>query len=87
MEAPMMRQTTARSIPPKVVELFNGARQLTTVERLALAKLLLDSILVDQSVEETDWSMMGLEAFQKDWDNADDAVYDHWRELYDVSPR
>jgi hypothetical protein len=44
-------------------------------------------VSADQSVEETDWSMMGLEAFQKDWDNADDAVYDHWRELYDVSPR
>ncbi len=73
--------------PPRVAEVFNGATQLTTIERLILAQLLLESILVGESSDEADWSAMSLDAFQRDWDNAEDAIYDNWRELYGVSAR
>lgn len=82
-----MTMTAVKTAPPRVAEIFKGARQLTPIERLALAKLLLDSVLTGESNEEASWSAMGLDAFQKDWDNPDDAIYDNWRELYDVPAR
>jgi len=50
------------------------------VERLALAKLLLESILASEPDDETNWSAMSLDTFQKDWDNAEDAIYDNWED-------
>ncbi len=55
------------------------------IMRLMLAKLLLDSILTNEPTDETDWSHLSLETFQKDWDNSEDAVYDDWRKHYGVS--
>jgi len=57
------------------------------MERLALARLLLESVLAGEPGEETDWSAMGLAAFQKDWDNAEDAIYDDWRRYYGIPAR
>jgi len=59
----------------------------TAVERLALAKLLLESILIGELDDEADWSAMSLDSFQRDWDNAEDTVYDNWRELYGAPAR
>ena len=67
--------------------MFKEARQLTTVERLALAKLLLESVLASEPGDEANWSAMSLDTFQRDWDNAEDAIYDNWRELYGVPTR
>ncbi len=75
------------TVPSQVAEAFGEARHLTVMERLALAKLLLESVLVSELSEETDWSARGLAAFQKDWDNAEDAIYDNWREQYGVPTR
>jgi hypothetical protein len=49
-----------------------------------LAKLLLDSIVTPETDEEADWQQLSLTAFVADWDNPEDAIYDNWRELYDV---
>jgi hypothetical protein len=57
------------------------------MERLALARLLLESVLAGEPGEEMDWSAMGLAAFQKDWDNVEDAIYDDWRVHYSVPAR
>jgi len=83
----MTMRAAVRSVPPQVAEVFDGARRLTTVERLALAKLLLESILASEPDDETNWSAMSLDTFQKDWDNAEDAIYDNWKELYGVPAR
>ena len=80
----MTTKTAVGTVPSRVAEIFYGARQLTTVERLALAKLLLESILAGEPDDETHWLAMSLDTFQRDWDNADDAIYDNWRELYGV---
>jgi len=66
---------------------MDGCRGLTAMERLALARLLLESVLAGEPGEETDWSAMGLEAFQKDWDNAEDAIYDDWKVHYGIPAR
>jgi hypothetical protein len=66
---------------------MDGCRYLTAMERLALARLLLESVLAGEPGEETDWSAMGLAAFQKDWDNAEDAIYDDWRRYYGIPAR
>ncbi len=83
----MVMEATVNTTPPRVVEIFNGAKQLPMMERLALAKLLLESILASEASDETDWTAMSLASFQQDWDNAEDAVYDNWRELYDIPAR
>lgn len=83
----MTTKAAVRTVPPRVAEIFDGARRLTTVERLALAKLLLESVLADEPDDETNWSAMSLDTFQRDWDNAEDAIYDNWKELYGVPAR
>ena len=80
-----MSMLTTEATPSGLVTIFEQAKQLTTVERLTLAKLLLDSVLTDEPSEEVDWSALSLSTFQKDWDNPEDAIYDDWRKLYGVS--
>ena len=70
--------------PRQVSRLFEAARQLQAKERLVLARLLLDSILDTDLETEADWSAIGLAAFEKDWDNPEDAIYDNWRAHYGV---
>jgi len=83
----MAMRVTVGTIPPQVAEIFSGVKRLTTVERLVLAKLLLESVLVSEPSDEANWSAMSLDSFQKDWDNAEDAIYDNWRELYGIPAR
>ncbi len=78
---------TVEAVPPSVAEIFSKVERLTSTERLTLAKLLLESVLTGEPEKETDWAAMSLSAFQKDWDNAEDAIYDNWRELYGVPAR
>jgi hypothetical protein len=83
----MTTRAAVRTVPPQVAEIFSGTKRLTTVERLALAKLLLESVLASELGDEADWSAMSLDTFQRDWDNPEDAIYDNWRELYGVPTR
>lgn len=82
-----MTFTASTAASQRVTQIFKGARQLTTMERLTLAKLLLESVLTDEPDEDASWSALSLDAFQKDWDNAEDAIYDDWRKLYGVPAR
>ena len=38
--------------------------------------------LSDSKVEQQGWSFLSEDSLQRVWDNAEDAVYDNWRELY-----
>ena len=80
-----MNVLTTGMVPSGFATIFEQARQLTTVERLMLAKLLLDSVLTNELSDEADWSALSLSIFQKDWDNPEDAIYDDWRKHYGVS--
>ncbi len=82
-----MTMMTMQTVSPQAAKMFKEARQLTTVERLALANLLLESILAGEPGDEANWSAMSLDTFQRDWDNAEDVMYDNWRELYGVPAR
>ncbi len=82
-----MATGAVRTVPRRVIEILNGARQLAPVERLTLANLLLESVLVEELDQETDWMAMSLDSFQKDWDNPEDAIYDDWRDHYGVPAR
>ncbi len=75
------------TISPRVSDILNSAKRLTAMERLMLAKLLLDDIVSDEVEDESDWQALSLSALQKDWDNPEDAIYDNWRELYGVPAR
>jgi hypothetical protein len=76
-----------QAISPRVTKVISAARRFTAKERLVLAKLLLDSLVVDEVEDKVDWLKMSLTAFEQDWDNPDDAIYDQWRELYGVPAR
>lgn len=69
----MATGVAGRTVPQRVIEILNGARRLAPVERLALANLLLESVLVEELDQEADWLAMSLDSFQKDWDNSEDA--------------
>ena len=71
----------------RVTQVFDIAKEFTTSERLILAKLLLDSLIVDEAADETDWNNMSLASFEKDLDNPEDAVYDNYEEEYDILAR
>lgn len=75
------------AISPRVTEVLSVVRRFSTQERLVLAKLLLDSIVTNEGEDEADWHQMSLATFEQDWDNEEDAIYDHWRELYGVPTR
>lgn len=72
---------------PQIAEVLAIAARLTVTERLLVARLLLDSVLTKEIDEEDDWQSLSLSAFEKEWDNDEDAIYDNWRELYGVSTR
>jgi len=40
--------------------------------------------LLDERTDRQGWSSLSETALQRVWDNKEDAVYDNWRELYDV---
>lgn len=75
------------TIAPRVQRAFARNVQLPPLERLALAKLLLESVLSETHHEEADWMALGLETFQRDWDNDEDAIYDNWQAHYDLATR
>jgi hypothetical protein len=82
--------TITTGISSRVSKVLNVTQQFSSTERLLLAKLLLDSIVAHEIVAheiegDADWQRLGLAAFERDWDNPDDAIYDNWRELYGVS--
>lgn len=75
------------TLPPRVAEIFDKVDRLTSTERLTLAKLLLESVLTGEPGDEADWMALSLSTFEGDWDNAEDAIYDNWREHYYIPAR
>jgi hypothetical protein len=73
------------NLPARVKQTWANIRQFNHEERLILAKLLLDSVVTPEADEEADWQQLSLAAFEAEWDNPEDAIYDNWRELYNVS--
>lgn len=80
-------RTRKLTMSPRITEVLNAVQNFTSTERLILARLLLDSILTSKTEDDADWMNLGLASFQKDWNNSEDAIYDNWRELYDISER
>ncbi len=65
--------------PLEMTEVLGLAKRFSPRERLVMAKLLLDSVVSEDTEDELDWQAMSLAAFEKDWGNAEDAIYDNWR--------
>ena len=80
-------RTQTLTMSPRVTEVLNVVQNFSASERLILARLLLDSILNSETEDNADWMNLSLSSFQKDWDNPEDAIYDNWRELYDIPER
>jgi len=80
-------EVLATHLPTHVATALDALRRLTALERLTLAKLLLESVLADEWSEQAAWTALGLSSFERDWDNDEDAIYDNWREHYGVPAR
>ena len=65
------------------------ATQLTEDQVIAKALEILFSLtdILDARAERRGWSFLSEDAFQRVWDNDEDAAYDNWRELYGVPAR
>ena len=72
---------------PRIAEVLSIADNLTLAERLFVARWLLDSVLNKEIEDEVDWQDLSLSAFEKEWDNEEDAIYDNWRTHYGVPTR
>lgn len=73
------------STTERIAEVLTVADRLTSAERLIVARWLLDSVLTKDADDEADWQELSLTAFENDWDNEEDAIYDDWRTHYGVS--
>lgn len=72
---------------PRIAQVLTVAHRLTAAERLFVARWLLDSVLTKEIDEEADWQQLSLAAFEAEWDNEEDAIYDDWRTHYGVPAR
>jgi hypothetical protein len=62
-----------------------AARQgISTVDLIHRA---IDTMITSEATAAADWQALGLSTFEASWDNADDAVYDDWREHYGLESR
>ncbi|MBL7065624.1 MAG: hypothetical protein ISS49_15645 [Anaerolineae bacterium] len=43
--------------------------------------------LLGERAEQQSWSFLSEAALHRVWDNEEDAVYDNWRELYEIPAR
>ncbi len=79
--------TVSMAIDPGINKFLPLINHLSSQQRLSLAKLLLESVLADNVDDESEWQQLSLKAFEEDWDNTEDAIYDNWKGLYGVSTR
>ncbi len=77
--------TLAPATSLRITDMLGMAKRFSARERLVLAKLLLDSVVSDEVQDELDWQELSLSAFEKDWDNPEDAIYDNWKDIFGVS--
>lgn len=64
--------------------------QQTGMKASELIAKAIQEFLTDEALEEEEsksWSAMSLSAFEAEWNNDKDAIYDNWRELYEVKSR
>ena len=61
---------------------------ITTTELLHRAiEAFLAAIVKNENLDQHDWQNLGLETFERNWNNSEDAVYDDWRKHYGVESR
>ena len=86
-----MKVQTYPSLDVEIKLIGPEAEQLTL---LAAHQGISTTVLIQQSIQrllnrastteaiDTDWQAMSLSAFEADWDNPEDAIYDDWRTHY-----
>ena len=68
------------AIPSPVATIWRETQRLAAVERLTLAKLLLESVLTERPDADAAWSALGLESFQRDWIQEMEVEGEEWDE-------
>ena len=53
---------------------------------LRMLDIFLESVeTLEGEINRRTWHTLGMAAFERAWDNEEDAIYDNWRELYGFS--
>ena len=71
--------------------LIKCIKKLSLKEKISLLELLNEQISQvsegDEKSERHIWYALGTKSLERVWDNDADAVYDNWRDMYNVSKR
>jgi hypothetical protein len=73
-------------VPLQVQATAHGLEPAAWVEKL-LAFWIHAGEMNDEKALEQEWQALSLAAFERDWDNEEDAIYDNWRTLYGIPER
>ena len=76
-------------LSPERADRLNRLAQVHQVDENQIVGKALDILfaltdLFDERGERQGWSFLSDDALRRVWDNETDAVYDNWRELYDI---
>ncbi len=66
----MTTDSIVEAIPLQIMQIFDTVKRLTAKERLMLAKLLLESILLN-APGEVDWTVLKIDASRQEQDDVD----------------
>ena len=85
---PPVRDKVIRLTDVQAQRLERLAEATGTTEDALISKAL--SILFENGATEEEasrkqWSALSLKAFDRVWNNDEDAIYDNWKELYGIS--
>lgn len=77
-------------LSPAHAERLNHFARVNRISAAEVVERALDILfgitaLIADGSDDRAWSSASADALARVWDNDDDAVYDNWRELYDVS--
>ncbi|MFN0145748.1 MAG: hypothetical protein ACKVT1_04500 [Dehalococcoidia bacterium] len=73
-----------RLTPAEAERLSRIARESSRTEERLIASAVRIYLDICDSDSSREWASLSAPAFARVWDNQDDAVYDHWRDLYGV---
>lgn len=78
------------ALSPERAARLRAVAQAQGVSEEEVIRRLIDVFLagmnaLDEEADQRNWQVLGMAAFERAWDNEEDAIYDNWRELYGVS--
>jgi len=81
------RTTIYRLVRQKKLPLYRLGDRLVRLRREDLDALAQPQRTESPTTEDSAWAMLSHQAFAEDWNSEEDAIYDHWRDIYGLRQR